>query len=59
MHDMIKGLVEKVGLSEEQAHKVWDFLQENAHHVPEWLGKSDTLKGLSHKLPGKLGGIFD
>jgi hypothetical protein len=49
----------RVGLSKDQAEKVAAFLQENASKVPEWLGKSDTLKNLGKKLPGGLGGMFD
>ena len=49
----------KEGISQEQAKKVADFLEENASKVPEWLGKSDTLKNLGKKLPGPLGGMFD
>lgn len=59
MEELIKGLMTKVGLSKEQAEKVADFLEENAHKVPEWLGKSDTLKNLGKKLPGPLGDMFD
>lgn len=59
MEDLIKGLMTKVGLSKEQAEKVADFLEENASKVPEWLGKSDTLKNLGKKLPGGLGDMFD
>ena len=49
----------KVGLSKDQAEKVANFLEENASKVPEWLGKSDTLKNLGKKLPGPLGDMFD
>ncbi|HEY8145070.1 MAG TPA: hypothetical protein VIG06_20460 [Kofleriaceae bacterium] len=59
MEDLIKGLMTKVGLSKEQAEKVANFLEENASKVPEWLGKSDTLKNLGKKLPGPLGDMFD
>lgn len=59
MEDLIEGLVTKVGLSKDQAHKVAHFLAENAEKVPEWLGKSDTLKKLGKKLPGPLGDMFD
>lgn len=59
MEELIKGLMTKVGLSKEQAEKVADFLQDNASKVPEWLGKSETLKNLGKKLPGPLGDMFD
>ena len=45
MQDMINGLMEKVGLSEDQAKKVVEFLQENATKIPGWLGEGlDTVK---------------
>jgi hypothetical protein len=59
MEELIKGLMSKVGLSKEQAEKVAHFLEENASKVPEWLGKSDTIKNLAKKLPGGLGDMFD
>jgi hypothetical protein len=59
MEELIEGLISKVGLSKDQAHKVAHFLEENAHKVPEWLGKSDTIKNLGKKLPGPLGDMFD
>jgi hypothetical protein len=59
MEELIEGLMTKCGLSKAQADKVTDFLQENASKIPEWLGKSDTLKNLGKKLPGPLGDMFD
>lgn len=59
MEELIKGLMTKVGLSKEQAEKVASFLEDNASKVPEWLGKSDTVKNLAKKLPGGLGDMFD
>lgn len=59
MEDLIKGLMTKVGLSQEQAEKVANFLEENASKIPEWLGNSETLKNLGKKLPGPLGDMFD
>ncbi len=58
MEEMISGLVAKAGLSEEQAHKVVEFLKENASKVPGWLGGTDIGKGLADKLPGGLGGML-
>lgn len=49
---MIQGLVTKVGLSQEQAEKVANFLQQNAHKVPEWLGKSGGFKEMGKNIPG-------
>ena len=54
MEDFIKGLVEKVGISEEQAAKVIDFLKENADKVPALLASS----GVKDKLPGGLGNLL-
>lgn len=48
----MQGLVSKVGLSKEKAEQVAAFLKENASKVPEWLGKSETLKGAAKKIPG-------
>ncbi len=54
---MIEGFIsqmaEKVGISEEQAQQVIEFLKENADKVPEILG-SDALAGVKEKL----GGLF-
>lgn len=58
MDDLINGLIQKVGLSREQAQSVVTFLKENAHKLPEWLGSTDFGKDLAGKLPGGLGGMF-
>ena len=58
MNELIEQLVAKVGLSEAQAQQVVEFLQENAHKIPEWLGESGLLEGLKDKLPGGLGKLF-
>ena len=55
MEEFIQGLMEKVGISEEQANGVVEFLRENADKVPELLKDS----GLASKLPGGLGSLFD
>jgi hypothetical protein len=57
MEDMISGLIEKCGLSEEQANKVSSFMQDNASKVPEWLGESDAAKDIAKKIPG-VGSLF-
>lgn len=54
MEEFIRGLMAKVGLSEEQARQVVAFIQENADKVPELLESS----GIAGKLPGGLGGLF-
>lgn len=51
--EFIGQMAEKVGISEEQAKQVIDFLKENADKVPELLG-SDALEGIKDKL----GGLF-
>jgi hypothetical protein len=46
MQDMINGLMEKVGLSEEKAKQVVEFFKDNASKIPGWLGDGvDTVKG--------------
>ena len=45
MDEMIKGLMEKVGLDEAKANLVFSFLKDNATKIPGWLGGSlDTIK---------------
>ena len=56
MDELIQGLVNKVGLSEDQSRKVVDFLKQNADKVPGWLGID--VKALAGKLPGGLGKMF-
>lgn len=58
MEEMIQQLVQKVGLDEEKAAQVVEFLKENASKIPEWLGGSDMLESLKDKLPGGLGKLF-
>ncbi len=58
MEEMISGLIEKCGLSEDQAGKVASFMQDNASKVPEWLGESDAAKNIAKKLPGGIGNLF-
>lgn len=55
MEEFVEGLMAKVGISEEQAKGVIEFLRENADKVPALLKDS----GLAAKLPGALGGLFD
>ncbi len=56
MDELVKGLVSKAGLTEEQGKAVVKFLKENADKIPNWLGID--LKSLTDKLPGGLGGLF-
>ncbi|HTM22145.1 MAG TPA: hypothetical protein VL172_16610 [Kofleriaceae bacterium] len=55
--DLIARLTEKCGISKEQAEKVVDYLKEHSDEVVEYLGKSDTVKGIAGKVG--LGGLFD
>jgi hypothetical protein len=58
MDELIQQLVQKVGLDEAKATQVVEFLKENAHKVPEWLGDSELLQSIKDKLPGGLGKLF-
>ena len=57
MDEIIEGLIEKTGISKEQAEAVLTFLKENAPKVTELLG-SDAAAGIAEKLPGGLGGAL-
>jgi hypothetical protein len=58
MDELIQQLVQKVGLDEEKATQVVEFLKENAAKIPEWLGDSGLLESIKDKLPGGLGKLF-
>lgn len=58
MDEFIEQLAAKVGISQEQAQQVVEFLKENAHRIPELLGGDDALQSLKDKLPGGLGKLF-
>ncbi len=66
MDELLAGLMSKVGLSEEQAHKVIEFLKENADQIPQWLaatGLDDKIRdvipdSVEDQLEGALGGLF-
>ncbi len=53
IEDFIAQMAEKVGISEEQAKQVIEFLKENADKVPELLG-GDVVDNIKDKL----GGLF-
>ncbi len=57
MEEFITQMAAKVGISEEQAKSVVQFLKDNADKVPDLLG-SDMVSSLKSKLPGGLGGLF-
>lgn len=56
MEEFIKAMAEKVGISEEQANSVVEFLKEHASQLPAMLGNSEMLGGLGDKLKDFLGG---
>lgn len=58
MEEMVNGLMKKVGLDEDQAKQVVEFVKENAHKIPEWIGQNDMAKDLAGKLPGGMGDMF-
>ena len=57
IEEFVSNMAERVGISEEQARSVIQFLKENAEKVPNILG-SDTLDSVKDKLPGGLGGLL-
>lgn len=57
MQEFIESLVQKTGISPDQAKKVIEFLKANADKLPEWLG-SDIGKKIAGKLPGGIGKLF-
>lgn len=57
IEEFVASMAAKVGISEEQAMQVIEFLKENADKVPELLG-SDGLDALKDKIPGGLGGLL-
>lgn len=54
MEEFIQGLVKKVGLSEEKAKEVVEFIKSNADKIPELLKST----GIADKLPKGLGGLL-
>ncbi len=58
MEQLISGLVKQVGLDDEMARKVVDYLKENADSLPGWLASGDLAKTIADKLPGGLGGLL-
>lgn len=56
MEELIKNLADKVGISEEQATKVVEFLREHMDELPQMLNAdSDMFKSMSEKLQGFIG----
>lgn len=52
MEELIKKMIDKVGIDRATAEKVMAFLKDHADDAVELLSKS----GLKDKLPGGLGG---
>jgi hypothetical protein len=53
MDEMMQGLKAKAGLSDEQAQKVIQFLQDNKSKIPQWLGGAGgKFKDLGKNIPG-------
>lgn len=53
MDELINGMCSKVGISQDQARQVVDYLKQNADKLPQLLGSS----GIGGKL-GDLGSKF-
>ena len=58
MESIIEGLVEKVGISKEQADKVIEYLKENSGQVLGWLQDKGISDAVKDKIPGGLGNLF-
>ncbi len=57
IEEFIASMASKVGISEEQAKSVVEFLKENADQVTGLLG-SDAVDSIKDKIPGGLGGLL-
>jgi len=58
MESIISGLVEKAGISKEQAEKVIEYLKEHSDDVLQWLQEKGALDAVKDKLPGGIGDLF-
>lgn len=62
MDAIIKGLVNQVGLDQETAEKVIEFLKQHADQLPALLaqtGLEDKLpESIKGKIPGGFGGLL-
>jgi len=54
MDEIIAKLVESVGLEQETAAKVAEFIKDNLDDLPKWLAKA----GIADQLPGGLGKLL-
>lgn len=57
IEEFATNMAEKVGISQEQAKAVIEFLKENADKVPQLL-QSDAVESIKSKIPGGLGGLL-
>ncbi len=57
IEEFVSNMAQKVGISEEQARGVIEFLKENSDQVTNLLS-SDAVEGIKDKLPGGLGGLL-
>ena len=58
METFIAQLVEKTGISEDQAKQVVEYVKENWDKIPGWIGQSGAKDAIKDKLPGGLGGLL-
>ena len=54
MEQIVNKLVESVGLDQETAAKVANFIKEHIDDLPQWLAQA----GIADKLPGGLGKLL-
>ena len=58
MDDFIEGLVEKCGLSEEQAKKVAQYITDNSDKIGEWFSGVDSVDDVKELVSGKFKSFF-
>lgn len=58
MEEFLNGLKDKVGLSDEQATQVIEFIKDNADKITEFIPLDDLKDKLADKLPGGLGKLL-
>jgi len=51
LEEFINGLIEKTGISKEQATQVIEFIKDHASELPKLIGENQFLSGLADKLP--------
>ncbi|HWO20547.1 MAG TPA: hypothetical protein VNO30_17375 [Kofleriaceae bacterium] len=58
MEEFVAKMAEKVGIDQDTAKKVIDFLQEHADEALAFIKKSDVLDKLPGGVGDKLGKLF-